>query len=147
MICYVIDAEGNVVRAGEAEWRLWYGRDDRRILAYDETDNARVSTIFIGLNDVIWETVIFGGPHHGHQVRYATREEALAGHQHALWLAENPNTTTDDDANEWPRVATTPDVPRGMFWNHEGTLMIGYWDLLDAYEELKRKHDRARDSQ
>jgi hypothetical protein len=44
--------------------------------------------------------------------------------------------------DQLPRLATTPDVPRGMFWNHKGTMMLGYWDLLDAYQELERKYDR-----
>lgn len=33
----------------------------------------------------------------------------------------------------------TPDVPRGQWWNYKGTAMVGYWDLLDAYNDLLTK--------
>ncbi len=34
-------------------------------------------------------------------------------------------------------LSTTPDVPRGTWWNHNGTAMVGYWDLLDEVTELR----------
>jgi len=40
-----------------------------------------------------------------------------------------------------PALPTTPDVPRGTWWNHNGAAMVGYWELLDAYEELRREID------
>lgn len=35
---------------------------------------------------LLYETMIFGGPHHGEQWRYSTRSEAVEGHAAALAL-------------------------------------------------------------
>jgi len=47
-----------------------------------------VSTVFLGLDHrftadgppVLWESMIFGGPHSGEQRRYTSKADALAGH-------------------------------------------------------------------
>lgn len=58
----------------------------------------RVSTVFLGVDHnffgdgrrpIVFETMIFGGPHDGYQERYATWEEAEVGHRRALLLARN----------------------------------------------------------
>lgn len=36
---------------------------------------------------VLWETMIFGGPHHDYQERYSSLDGAVAGHARALQLA------------------------------------------------------------
>lgn len=48
----------------------------------------RISTVFLGLDHqygsgppILWETMVFGGVLDGFQERYATKAEALAGHQ------------------------------------------------------------------
>jgi hypothetical protein len=33
----------------------------------------------------------------------------------------------------------TPDVPVGVWWNHKGTLMVGYWELRDMLEAMERE--------
>ncbi|HEY2076241.1 MAG TPA: hypothetical protein VGH53_07880, partial [Streptosporangiaceae bacterium] len=53
-----------------------------------------VSTVFLGLNQdwseegppTLWETKVFaeGCPYDQHQCRYTAREDALAGHAHAV---------------------------------------------------------------
>ena len=36
-------------------------------------------------------------------------------------------------------IPTSPNVQRGRFWNHNGVLMLGYWDLLDECLILREK--------
>ena len=68
-------------------------------------DDVRVSTVFLCMDHgrlfdddgqpienpvpVLWETMIFGGEHDQYQERYTSHEDALAGHQRALDLANS----------------------------------------------------------
>lgn len=79
-------------------WGRWMEAGNR-IVQQDSVGGARVSTVFLGLDHsynrgrgepVLWETMIFGGPHDGYQERYTSRDDALAGHAAALQLATNP---------------------------------------------------------
>jgi hypothetical protein len=64
----------------------------------DKIGNVKVSTVFLGLDHnysldgppLLYETMIFGGEHDQYQERYATRDEALAGHRAALLLIGIP---------------------------------------------------------
>ena len=58
-----------------------------RRVARDDIGDALVSTVFLGLNHrwddgppLIFETMIFGGPHDESQWRYSTEAMAQAGH-------------------------------------------------------------------
>lgn len=59
------------------------------------TADVMVSTVFLGLDHqwtegrppMIYETMIFGGPHDDSQWRYSTREQAESGHSAAVTLA------------------------------------------------------------
>jgi hypothetical protein len=61
-------------------------------VAVDELeDGAYISTVWLGLDHsfggpvpLIFETMVFGGPHDGFCERYATEEQARAGHRRAL---------------------------------------------------------------
>ena len=53
-----------------------------------------VSTVFLGIDHsfgegppILWETMIFDGPHDQFQERYTSKEEAIAGHERAMLLA------------------------------------------------------------
>jgi hypothetical protein len=46
----------------------------------------------------------------------------------------------------WWAGPTTPDVPRGSWWNDRGTLRIGYWDLLDEVTRLRATLDEYDDT-
>jgi len=71
---------------------------DARRVAYTEVPGGYVSTVFIGLDHnftsdgppLLFETMIFGGPHTDYQQRYATWDEAEQGHAVAVALASNP---------------------------------------------------------
>lgn len=92
---YMLDANKNVVPVDESK-RLtayrWYEEPSNRRVAYNETGDTSVSTIFLGINQrmmgpvgedlppIVFETRVFGGPMNGHQVRYVTWDEAMKGH-------------------------------------------------------------------
>jgi hypothetical protein len=77
------------------EWAQWLETsDERRVVARDEQEGVRVSTVFLGLDHafggsvpILFETMIFGGPHNDFQERYTSRTEALDGHRRAVELA------------------------------------------------------------
>jgi hypothetical protein len=75
------------------EWLALLRDDDGVVVAVDTLDhNVEVSTVWLGLDHgfgqtarpLIYETVIYGGRLEGRGARYATREEALAGHAQAV---------------------------------------------------------------
>lgn len=57
-------------------------------------EEVRVSTVFLGIDHnysdrgppLLFETMIFGGPHNDYQERYATWDEAERGHAKAVAL-------------------------------------------------------------
>lgn len=64
--------------------------DADRTVARTTANGVTVSTIFLGLDHsfggpvpILYETMIFGGPHDGYQERHTTREKAHAGHLRA----------------------------------------------------------------
>lgn len=66
-----------------------------RIVAKTTVGEARVSTVFLGLDHgfghgppLLFETMIFGGPHDQYQERCSTWDEALAEHAKAVKLVE-----------------------------------------------------------
>lgn len=63
-----------------------------RVVSKDELPGGvLVSTVFLGLDHsfgsgppILFETMIFGGPHDGYQERYSSWDEAEKGHKKAL---------------------------------------------------------------
>ena len=57
-------------------------------------NGVEVSTVFLAMEHgrdlsgrpILFETMVFGGPHDGFQQRYCTWEEAEAGHESMLWV-------------------------------------------------------------
>lgn len=80
-----------------------------RFVAQDTINGRLVSTVWVGLDlsfghapkPLIYETMIFSSESPEEDIytkRYATREEALTGHQYALTYAKTiPETTRNDD--------------------------------------------------
>jgi len=87
MTKYILDGH-KVVRCDDMiKWSQWFATGDRQV-ALTEKDGIRVSTVFLGLDHgwgkgkpVLFETMIFGGPHDENMYRYHTWEEAEAGHK------------------------------------------------------------------
>lgn len=89
---YILVGKKAVPTDSLEEWELMY-EGASRIVAKDRIGDVRVSTVFLGLDHsfgdgtpLLFETMIFGGPHDQYQDRYSTWEEAEAGHAKALAL-------------------------------------------------------------
>jgi hypothetical protein len=74
------------------KWGQWFEKE-RIPIGRDQVGEARVSTIFLGLDHgwmedgkppVLFETMIFGGEHDDEQYRYTTWDEARAAHVHLV---------------------------------------------------------------
>jgi hypothetical protein len=72
------------------KWALWFETANRRV-AETFVGSVRVSTVFLGLDyrfsnphsesPILFETMVFGGPHDGDKERYCSWEEAEEGHE------------------------------------------------------------------
>ena len=97
---YVLDEHGEPkAELDFRSWSRWFEGADRHVsdeLARGEsaeaTDAVRVSTVFLGIDHnffekgppVLWESMVFGGPFSGEQMRCAgSREQAEAMH---VWM-------------------------------------------------------------
>ncbi len=70
--------------------------NEQRQIGYEKRGGIRVSTVFLVIDHswgdgppLIFETMIFGGPHDEFQERYSTRAQAEEGHVRACALAFN----------------------------------------------------------
>lgn len=85
---YAILQDGQVFPVSLMEWAEWHegGIDQRRVALDQIAPEVRISTVFLGLNHGFggqpqwFETLVFGGPLADEMDRYATFEEAIAGH-------------------------------------------------------------------
>lgn len=93
---YILDEQGKPVREPDIlKWAHWFEKADRHV-AKDKFGKVQVSTVFLGIDHnfhangppVLFETMIFGGPHDQYQERYSTKEDAIAGHRKAVALVE-----------------------------------------------------------
>ena len=86
------DRSGNPI--GVDEYARLYADPQYQRLQSTEYGGVRVSTIWLGCNlgfnekmqALIFETMVFGGPHDKRQWRYATEQEAQDGHVAACGL-------------------------------------------------------------
>lgn len=92
---YTLDRNGDPQPCADLMvWARWFEKAQRSV-ALNEKDGVKVSTVFLGLDHrfgtrgapLLFETMVFGGPHDGEQDRYSTRAEALAGHERYCLLA------------------------------------------------------------
>lgn len=77
------------------EWAKWFEKADRHV-AQDIIGDIRISTVFLGLDHsfgggppLLFETMIFGGPHDQYQTRASTWDEAERHHADALALVRS----------------------------------------------------------
>lgn len=63
-------------------WSRWFEMTNMRdrLVAITDVGPIHVSTAFIGLDECIFQTMVFGGRLDGEVQRYRTYEEAEAGH-------------------------------------------------------------------
>lgn len=90
---YILDGKKAIKCDDLMEWAKWFENCSRRV-ELTERNNIKVSTVFLGLDHsfgngkpMLFETMIFGGPHSEFCSRYTTWEEAEAGHTKACELA------------------------------------------------------------
>ncbi len=92
---YVLNADGEPVPEPDLfAWWRWFENTGNRVVDVDTRGDARVSTVFLGLDHaftnggapVLWETMIFGGEHDGYCERYTSQADAVRGHEKALAL-------------------------------------------------------------
>lgn len=85
---WILDADLRPVPCGDLlRWAQWFEHSDRHV-AETRLGRVRISTVFLGLNHqwqpggepLLYETMIFGGARDGEIDRYATWNEAMAGH-------------------------------------------------------------------
>lgn len=77
------------------EWAKTFETLDRHV-GSDEIGEVRISTVFLGLDHnwfgegppLLFETMIFGGPHNDYQERCSTWDEALIQHKTAVDLVK-----------------------------------------------------------
>lgn len=92
---YILDKNDKPVPVEDMlTWGKWFEGADRTV-AKTEISDMRISTVFLGIDHsdsegppILYETMIFGGEHEGYQDRYATREEAVAGHMRATLMCD-----------------------------------------------------------
>ncbi len=90
---YILDADHRPVKATLMQWAMWFEDITNRIVDYTEiTSETNVSTVFLGLDHrfdrsgppLLFETMIFGGPHDQSGWRYASWDDAEVGHKAAV---------------------------------------------------------------
>ena len=70
------------------KWGEWFGKANNRHIATTEVGGHEVCTNFIGINDTMWETIVF--PDATEIRRYYTKAEAEAGHWDTVeWVINN----------------------------------------------------------
>lgn len=90
------DRKGNPI--DNLEWRQLFEQTDR-VVAHDNIEGCRVSTVWIGLDHglfgdkpEIFETMIFDKTNRngwdGWYTRYSTEEEAIDGHEKAVFVVK-----------------------------------------------------------
>ena len=98
---YVLDDLGQASYEPDLiRWTRFMTQPGARNVANTVTPAGEVSTVFLGLDHrftlysthdapspILWETLIFGGPHDGWCDRYSSLQQAQAGHAAAVrWL-------------------------------------------------------------
>jgi hypothetical protein len=91
---YILRGKEPVIENDIGKWALSFGRDNREV-AKTNIGKVLVSTMFLGIDHsfgdgppMLFETMIFGGRHSEEQWRYATWDEAEAGHARAVRIVE-----------------------------------------------------------
>lgn len=87
---YILDEQHNVVPATVDEYTRWASGpfDQTRLVAKTKAGPSEVITVFLGLDHgwdddtvpIVFETLVFGGVYAEEMERYATWDEAVAGH-------------------------------------------------------------------
>jgi hypothetical protein len=83
---YVLDDEHRVIPCDLHQWAQWFGTS-RRCIARDEIGGYEINTVFIGVQDMLFETMIFGGSLNQMEWICSTWDEAIRQHAEAVRAA------------------------------------------------------------
>lgn len=109
---YILDGRGRPLRAKSMmEFAVWFETAER-VVKKDYLGDIEVSTVFLGLDHsfgpgsrtpLLWETMIFGGEHDQYCYRYASRAEAVIGHERAVQLVREAqaNKGEGETVSQW----------------------------------------------
>ena len=95
---YTLDGKTPVPTDDVMEWAKMFKNTDNRRVAWDEVGDARISTVFLGLDHsfgegspLLFETMVFTNQLEwdGYCERYCTWEEAETGHARILQLVKD----------------------------------------------------------
>lgn len=93
---YILTGKEPTKCASLIEWGRWMENIDKRKVAHDMVGEARVSTVFLGLDHnwdegepILFETMVFSGKRDGEMERYSTWDEAIDGHNRIVESLRN----------------------------------------------------------
>ena len=86
---YILDGHTPVETTDLVEYSEWWATADRKVARTRISEDVEVSTVFLGTNHsilqpgppILFETLVLGGERAGDMRRYATWDEAAAGHE------------------------------------------------------------------
>ena len=81
---FILNDDHTLKEVKVEEWASYFQNADRAVQRTKVTDKISVSTVFLGLPDQLFETMIFGGAEDQYQAHHDTWDEAVAGHEAAL---------------------------------------------------------------
>ena len=90
---YILDGKNAVLCNDLIKWGTWFETAERHV-GHEIRGDIRVRTVFLGLDHqfgdgepLLYETMIFGGPHDDYQERCSTWEQAEQMHKTAVEIA------------------------------------------------------------
>jgi len=90
---YILNEVGEIAPESDVlKWAKWFENISNRKIAFDVVRGQEVSSVFLGIDHrfhgqgdpILFETMIFGGPHDGWQARSATKNGILDQHKYAV---------------------------------------------------------------
>lgn len=102
---YVLDGKTPVLEPDLLKWARMFEDSSGRRVAQDMIGDVRVSTVFLGLDHnfddegppLLFETMVFGGSLDEETERYATWEQAEAGHAAMIERVRAPSPASLSD--------------------------------------------------
>ncbi len=97
---YMLEGKTLISTTDHLAWAAWFKDTNRRVTQTPVSSDIEVSTVFMGLDHnfsnegppILFETMVFGGPLDQEQARYATWEEAEAGHKAMVEMVKKEAT-------------------------------------------------------
>ena len=87
MELYILDGHNPVPASGRNSWGRWMETANVHV-AIDSVGDVTVSTVFLGIGPILFETMVFGGSRDQSQWRYGTWAEAEAGHKRVVEMVK-----------------------------------------------------------